>query len=272
MAADVGSASDSSLVSPVIPLGSGAQQLSFKHRFTFETPYDAGVLEIKIGAGSFTDIVTAGGSFVQGGYGASVPSSATGSPLIGRRAWSGSITTTSTVIVNLPPAAANQNVQFRWRVGCDSSSSSTGWSVDTVQVYTTSFSCTSIDSDSDGIPNGWETLYGLSPNDPSDAARDDDGDGLTNLQEYIAGTDPTNAASVLRISSIARDPGTGGFLIGFPTQNGSLYSVEWNDSLTNPNGWVVLQNNLVGTGNEAQVFDPGAVGQPARFYRVRGMR
>jgi hypothetical protein len=87
-----------------------------------------------------------------------------------------------------------------------------------------------------------------------------------------AGNAPTNAASVLRISLAARDPGTGGFLVGFPTQNGNLYSVEWNNSLTNPIGWVVLQNNLVGTGNDLQVLDPGAVGQLTRFYRLRGMR
>ena len=52
------------------------------------------------------------------------------------------------------------------------------------------------DSDSDGIPDGWEALYGLDPTDPYDAALDNDGDGVnldddpvlerlyTNLDEF----------------------------------------------------------------------------------------
>ena len=46
------------------------------------------------------------------------------------------------------------------------------------------------DADGDGLPDWWETLYGLDPDDHADAAEDPDGDGLTNLEEYRAGTDP----------------------------------------------------------------------------------
>lgn len=49
------------------------------------------------------------------------------------------------------------------------------------------------DSDGDGIPDEWETLHGLNPNDPSDAAGNADEDLLTNLQEYQLGTNPRNA-------------------------------------------------------------------------------
>ena len=48
------------------------------------------------------------------------------------------------------------------------------------------------DTDGDGIPDSWETTYGLNPNNPSDAGLDPDHDGLTNLQEYQAGTNPNN--------------------------------------------------------------------------------
>lgn len=46
------------------------------------------------------------------------------------------------------------------------------------------------DSDSDGMPDEWETQYGLNPNDPSDATSDQDNDGVSALDEFLAGTIP----------------------------------------------------------------------------------
>jgi hypothetical protein len=51
------------------------------------------------------------------------------------------------------------------------------------------------DSDGDGMPNGWETQYGLNPHNPGDAALDADSDGVSNLDEYRRGTDPTDPLS-----------------------------------------------------------------------------
>ena len=45
------------------------------------------------------------------------------------------------------------------------------------------------DADKDGLPDWWETLYGLNPN-VADSHVDSDGDGRTNLEEYNAGTNP----------------------------------------------------------------------------------
>ena len=47
--------------------------MTFRQNFDLEeqnadTAYDAGVLEISINGGAFTDIITAGGTFVSGGY------------------------------------------------------------------------------------------------------------------------------------------------------------------------------------------------------------
>jgi len=51
---------------------------------------------------------------------------------------------------------------------------------------------TSLDSDGDGIPDSWELLYGLNPNDPTDANQDLDGDGISNLMEFQSGTPPND--------------------------------------------------------------------------------
>ena len=46
------------------------------------------------------------------------------------------------------------------------------------------------DDDNDGMPDDWETLYGLDPFNANDAGGDPDGDGLINLEEYQQGRNP----------------------------------------------------------------------------------
>lgn len=48
------------------------------------------------------------------------------------------------------------------------------------------------DVDMDGMPDEWETKYGLNPMDPSDANEDLNDDGYTNIEKYINGIDPIN--------------------------------------------------------------------------------
>ncbi len=47
------------------------------------------------------------------------------------------------------------------------------------------------DSDSDGMPDEFETKWGLNPADPSDAGQDADGDGYLNIEEYLNGAPPS---------------------------------------------------------------------------------
>ena len=50
-----------------------------------------------------------------------------------------------------------------------------------------------LDADEDGMPDAWETKYGLNPADAADAEADADGDDFSNLEEYLAKTDPKDA-------------------------------------------------------------------------------
>ncbi len=46
------------------------------------------------------------------------------------------------------------------------------------------------DSDHDGMPDAFETRYGLNPNNAADAAADYNGDGYSNLEEFLSGRSP----------------------------------------------------------------------------------
>jgi hypothetical protein len=150
------------LTSPVFPIVSAAAKLKYKHNFTTEastvTPtvgFDGVVLDIKIGAGAFTDIVTAGGSFVSQPYNTTI-SAGFSSPIANRQAWSGSSAGYKDVEITLPAAAAGQNVQLRWTMASDSSVAATGHNIDNIEVvnsYTCSFNAvpkSRADFDGDG--------------------------------------------------------------------------------------------------------------------------
>jgi hypothetical protein len=163
--------SDKRLDSPSIAIPSPGAQLTFRHNHILETGFDGGVLEISIGGGAFQDILAAGGSFVTGGYTHTI-SLAFQSPIAGRQAWSGNSSGFKTTTVNLPAAAAGNNIVLRWRMGSDNAVAGTGWRLDNVQIvgaltccgpqpaaagYTlTSESCTPVNSAVD--PNERVTL------------------------------------------------------------------------------------------------------------------
>lgn len=150
-APDAPSSGLSELISPVFHITSPAAQLSFSNYYNLEgdtygqalyAAYDGGVLEIKIGSGDFTDIVTAGGTFVAGGYVCRIYTTGN-NPLADRPAWSGDSGGFISTILNLPPAAAGQNVQFKWRLGTDLDNSFGGvaWYIDTLSVRDANYSC-----------------------------------------------------------------------------------------------------------------------------------
>ena len=138
------------LVSPAITIPSASTQLTFRNSFNTEADpfdglgYDGGVLEIKVGSGSFTDILAAGGSFISGGYTRTIDPT-DDNPLGGRQAWSGSSGGWIDTVVSLPSAAVGQSIQLKWRFATDTGNAygGTGWYIDTVVVGETHYTCCS---------------------------------------------------------------------------------------------------------------------------------
>ncbi len=81
------------------------------------------------------------------------------------------------------------------------------------------------DSDSDGIPDDYETTYfGGATNADPDA--DADSDGASNLSEYIAGTNPQTNASVLALGPAVVQKGAATNLVfSWPSVTGRVYSI-----------------------------------------------
>jgi subtilisin-like proprotein convertase family protein len=136
-AANPAAVTDNRLTSPevLLPPGSYLPRLSFRHIYNTENTFDGGVLELSVDGGAFADIVTAGGSFVAGGYNGTLSTNASfQNPLVGRAAWTGNSGTYVSTVVDLPASAAGRRVQLRWRFGSDNLVAATGWRVDTINL------------------------------------------------------------------------------------------------------------------------------------------
>jgi len=128
-----------------------------------------------------------------------------------------------------------------------------------------------IDTDMDGMPNTWETLYTLNPNSSTDANLDLDGDGQSNLAEYLANTDPNDSASrfqVIRMEDVIGSPQL--LRLVWASASGMAYYVEVSDSLA-AGAWSLLTvNPVIANSAETQLDVPRLGGQ--RFYRIRAFR
>ena len=134
---DPGSISDKLLDSPLLGQFMPPQQLSFENNYSLQSGFDGGVLEISItgvAGDAFRDIITAGGSFISGGYNGTI-STSSGSPIAGRMAWTGSSNGFMTTTVNLPGSVGIQTFKLRWRMASDNSTSGAGWRIDNVVIY-----------------------------------------------------------------------------------------------------------------------------------------
>jgi hypothetical protein len=120
------------------------------------------------------------------------------------------------------------------------------------------------DTDSDGLPNDYESEYGLNPA-VNDSAADADSDGTTNGDEYLAGTDPNDPNSRLTVT-IGGANGSPTSL-RFPSVAGRTYTVERRGDLLAGN-WESIRAAIVGTGDIIVVEDPNPI-PGGGFYRLK---
>jgi len=89
---------------------------------------------------------------------------------------------------------ARTNINTNWVIVAGAFAGTTNYLItNTYPSRVFLMTATGLDSDGDGMPDGWELLHGLNPYSAADAGQDADGDGLTNLQEFLRGTDPKSA-------------------------------------------------------------------------------
>jgi hypothetical protein len=134
---DPASVADQRLVSPAValPTGENPVVLKFWHTPNLENSgatacYDGGILEVSTDGGStWTQVPNA--NLLVGPYTGAV-ATAFSNPLAGLQAWCGASAYFQTIAD--VSAYAGQTVQFRFRIGSDTSVSDTGWDVDDVTV------------------------------------------------------------------------------------------------------------------------------------------
>jgi len=101
----------------------------------------------------------------------------------------------------------------------------------------------------------------------NDPTGDPDGDGANNENEFKAGTDPRDASSVLRVQAVGKAQG-GGFQLTFGTRSGKAYQVLFAENLAD-GVWLVLADDVPGTGSPITIEDSNVQGEVQRFYRVQ---
>ncbi|MCW1921863.1 type VI secretion system tube protein Hcp [Luteolibacter arcticus] len=119
------------------------------------------------------------------------------------------------------------------------------------------------DTDSDGMPDAWESAYGLSAG-TNDAAGDADGDGLSNLDEFQLGTHPKSGTSFFKATLSAVPATPGSYHLTWNSVVGKTYIIEWSPDLQTPFS-PVRTVTAATTSSSETITSGGAVG----FYRVR---
>ena len=129
---------------------------------------------------------------------------------------------------------------------------------------------TSLDRDSDGLPDAWEKAFNL-----TDPAADDDGDGFDDFTEFLNGTDPQDPTD---------HPAPGDFILNYRlVQTGSQRALilTWDSRLglgttlessttLLPGSWAPITTGIqIQDGDYQYTHIIPTNGDPARFFRLR---
>ncbi|MFO1521315.1 MAG: FG-GAP-like repeat-containing protein, partial [Kiritimatiellia bacterium] len=131
------------------------------------------------------------------------------------------------------------------------------------------------DDDNDGMPDLFETAFGLNPL-VNDATANPDNDGLTNYQEFILGT-PPNAGPSYGISLLPGPAGNNSLVFNAKAATGAgyvgmtrLFTVECAVNI-DQGIWAPVPGfeNIVGQGQDVTVPLSPAGNPPSTFYRLK---
>jgi hypothetical protein len=123
------------------------------------------------------------------------------------------------------------------------------------------------DTDGDGLPDDWESAWGFSATNATDAILDSDGDGATNAQEYLAGTDPHDAQDHLRLE-LLRDTNPDLLSVRFLALSNRTYTLQACSAFSAGNAWHSAADALAAPTNRIiEILQPG---DPAshQFFRL----
>lgn len=123
------------------------------------------------------------------------------------------------------------------------------------------------DTDKDGLPDAWESLHLLNPNDPTDAGLDADMDGLDNLAEFTAGTDPQAADDFLRLGDVSVLADQAAVVVHFEARSNKTYTVQYKDE-PGAQIWTKAADVLMTATNRSVSVTNQVGSAPIRFYRL----
>jgi hypothetical protein len=297
------------LISPVVPIVTSSAKLTFRNFYNSEcdpaiktNAYDGGVLEIKIGAGAFTDILSAGGSFAANGYNKKIDPT-DDNPLDGRQCWSGLSGGFITTVVNLPAAAAGQNIQLKWRFGTDTANAygTGGWYIDNVAIQDGFTCCAGTAPSITTQPTNQTTIIGSNVTFTVAAA----GSVPLTYQWTFAGTNLPGATATSLLLTSVQPIQAGPYAVVVTNSSGSItssiatlrvlvaptinfsasaltatnvsmsvnsvtglnYTLQYKNNLTDAT-WISLLPSVVGNGSGILLIDTNNPVLPSRFYRV----
>lgn len=136
---DPSTVSDKQITTPTMLADGSTINFSFQNWYNLENSatagvaFDGGVFEVSVNAGAYQDVSLMPGFAATSGWYNRTVSVSFSNPLAGRAAWSGD---SGTYVLTSGSFSANSTdaLQFRFRMGSDSSVSKPGWRIDDVNI------------------------------------------------------------------------------------------------------------------------------------------